>query len=474
MNVALSTEQLPLHVRHFVRGVLVDGSDVRHRSRDLGADFTTPAIDLDALITPRSEPGPLFDVKLSEIIDFLAAAGERLVLDKNPYLQECADRVAATNPLPRHVIHNMYRHMGRSLRKEALMQMVEQNFTNPAYLDGWVPHVDFQGRRSAIRAFPPRLIHVMAGNAPTMAVTSIAQGALVKAINLLKMPSSDPFTAIAVLRTMADIDPNHPVVRSMSAVYWRGGDQSIEPIIYRPQYFDKIVAWGGGDAINNVIKYLGPGFQLVSFDPKTSISMIGAEVFSSEATMDEAAERAAVDVSILNQEACVSSRYIFMEGSLSQIDRFCEKLIPRLGVDRESASAVAAPLPGDVREEIEILRAMGDMFRVWGVFDGRGVVIRSEDPVSFHPTGKTVNVVQVPSLDNALKHVNVATQTVGVYPFSRKAELRDRLATAGVQRITRLGEAGSPPNGNPHDAMYPLQRFVHWMSDEESGTFSGN
>ena len=91
-----------------------------------------------------------------------------------------------------------------------------------------------------------------------------------------------------------------------------------------------------------------------------------------------------------------------------------------------------------------------------------------------HPTGKTVNVVQVPSLDNALKHVNVATQTVGVYPFSRKAELRDRLATAGVQRITRLGEAGSPPNGNPHDAMYPLQRFVHWMSDEESGTFSGN
>ena len=61
----------------------------------------------------------------------------------------------------------------------------------------------------------------------------------------------------------------------MSAVYWRGGDERIERMLYRPQYFDKIVAWGGGDAINNVIKYLGPGFQLVSFDPKTSISMIG-------------------------------------------------------------------------------------------------------------------------------------------------------------------------------------------------------
>jgi len=474
MNAALSTERPPLRVQHFVQGVLVDGDDVRHRSRDLGVDFTTPAIDLDALITPRSEAGPLFDVKLSEIVDFLAAVGERLVLDKNSYLQECAERVAATNPLSRHVIDNMYRRMGKPLSKGALLQTVQQSFGNPAYLDGWLPHIDFEGRRSSIRAFPPRLIHVMAGNAPTMAVTCIAQGALVKAINLLKMPSSDPFTTIAVLRTMADVDPNHPVVRSMSAIYWRGGDHAIEPILYRPQYFDKIVAWGGGDAIKNVIKYLGPGFQLISFDPKTSISMIGAEVYSTEATMDEAAERAAVDVSILNQEACVSSRYIFMEGSLSQIDRFCEKLIPRLGVDRESASAVAAPLAGEAREEIEILRAMGDMFRVWGIFDGRGIVIRSEEPVSFHPTGKTVNVVQVASLDQALKHVNVATQTVGVYPFSRKIGLRNRLATAGVQRVTRLGEAGAPPNGNPHDAMYPLQRFVHWMSDEESGTFSAN
>ena len=55
----------------------------------------------------------------------------------------------------------------------------------------------------------------------------------------------------------------------MSAVYWQGGDESIERTIYRPQFFDKIVAWGGGPAIQNVIRYLGPGIQLVSFDPKS-------------------------------------------------------------------------------------------------------------------------------------------------------------------------------------------------------------
>ena len=57
---------------------------------------------------------------------------------------------------------------------------------------------------------------------------------------------------------------------------------AIERTIFRPQYFDKIVAWGGGEAITNVIKYLGPGIQLISFDPKSSISMIGREAFDSE------------------------------------------------------------------------------------------------------------------------------------------------------------------------------------------------
>ena len=61
-------------------------------------------------------------------------------------------------------------------------------------------------------------------------------------------------------------------------------------------------------AIQNVIKYLMPGLQLVSFDPKTSISMIGKEAFASEETLLDAAARTASDVGMLNQEACVCSR----------------------------------------------------------------------------------------------------------------------------------------------------------------------
>ncbi len=475
MNSVVRTEAVvmdasgsPIRVNHVVHGKLVTGAGVRHRSRDLGVDFTTPTIDLDALVTPRSEAPPLLEVKLAEIIDFLVETGERLKLESNPYLQESLERVVATNPLPRRVVENLYRGARRYLSREVLMSSIESNFSNPAVLDGWVSRTDVYGKGGEVRAFPPRMIHMLAGNSPAGCMSSIAQGALVKAVNLFKMPSSDPFSCVAVLRTMADIDPDHPVVRSMSAVYWRGGDESIERTLYRPQYFDRIVAWGGGDAINNVIRYLGPGLQLISFDPKTSISMIGPEAFQSDAVIAEVAEFAAADVAVFNQEACLASRFIFVEGERGGIEKFCARLQNRLGVDRETASAKAPGLPQEMREEIEALQMMDDDFRVWGKFDGAGMVILSEQPVGFHPTGKTANVVHVASLDDAVRYVNVATQTIGIYPPERKALLRDRIASAGGQRVVRLGSAARHVMGGPHDAMYPLQRFIHWMADEDA------
>jgi hypothetical protein len=297
-------------------------------------------------------------------------------------------------------------------------------------------------------------------------VQSIALGAMVKAVNLFKMGSSDPFMAVAMLRTMLDVDANHPVARSMSAVYWRGGDEKVERAVYRPQYFDKIVAWGGGDAINNVIKYLMPGLQLVSFDPKTSISMIGREAFVSEDVMDEVATRAANDVGMLNQEACVCSRVLFIEGEREQVDRFCERLRQKL-VDRNALTGKAPPLSRELAEEVESMRFIDDEFGVWGKPDGSGLVIRSDKPVDFHPVNKTANVVHVASLNDALKYVNVATQTVGVYPPARQVDLRDGLASGGAQRIVRLGDAGGQSIGAPHDAMYIMHRFVHWIVHED-------
>jgi hypothetical protein len=450
----------------FARGRCIDGHDTVHGSRALGVRFATPRLDLDAIVPPRSEVPPLLDVPLAEIIDFLVETGQRIRDPQNPVMQECIDRMCATHALPRAVVAGQAMHAAAYLDKRRLMAEVEQNFPDPRALDGWVAKADFTGRKSFVRAFAPRLVHVLPGNSPGVAVKSIAQGAMVKAVNLFKMASSDPFTTVAILRIMAEIDPDHPVVRSMSAVYWRGGDTAVESALYRPQYFDKLVAWGGGETINAVIRYLGPGFQLVSFDPKTSISMVGRQAFASDEALDRAADLAATDVMTLNQEACVASRFQFVEGDEAEVDRFCARLHQGI-VARAEASGDIRPLSLDLREQVETLTMLDDEYRIWGRTDGRGLVIRSDAPVDFHPINKIANVVRVDSLDQAVRYVNVATQTVGFYPFDRMADYRDRLASGGAQRVVRLGEAGPATIGNPHDAMYPLHRFVHWMVHED-------
>jgi len=70
---------------------------------------------------------------------------------------------------------------------------------------------------------------------------------------------------------------------------------------------------------------------------------------------------------------------------------------------------------------------------------------------------------------NARRYASQASPlTVGIYPDSRRKHLRDALGNAGVQRITALGEAngGGGFGGLPHDASWPLHRFMRWIVDD--------
>jgi len=452
-------------VCHVVKGCAVHGAHSVFGSP--GNRFATPELDLDALVWSRREPGPAFDVPLAEIMDVLEQTGQRLSHDPDGLLAEALEFSVLTSPLPRDVLERSYASLGRIFDRRSMEFQVREELGGPDVLDGWREVRDApSGRRHRTRAFPPRLLHVIAGNAPGVAALSVMRGALTKGVHLLKLPSNDLFSATAILRTLSAVAPDHPVSRSFSAAYWRGGDAKVERLLFRPQFFDKLVAWGGESTIRSAREYIGPGFELVAFDPKTSISLIGGEAFASDEVLAEVAERAANDATIMNQQACASSRVQFVEGSVAQVDRYCALLQARLGVERATTSACGNPLPGELRDEIDGLRDMQPHFRVWGGYEGRGLVIRSEEPVDFHPDGRVVNVVPVDSLGAAVFRANVATQTVGVYPPQRKAELRDALATAGVQRVVDLGSAINFEAGISHDGFYPLQRFVRWVNDE--------
>lgn len=370
-------------VVHMIRGEVDRSSPV-----DLGR-FTASALDLDALVWPRTEPGPAFHVPVAEIVDLLVETGEALKADRAGLLAEALERMAPVSPLPAEVLERAYAVLWRSFQRPGLYAQIDHELGGADVLDGWREVRLPDNRIAATRAFPPRLVHIIAGNAPGVAAMSVVRGALTKGVNLLKLPSNDLFTATAILRTMAAVAPGHPVVRSFSAVYWRGGDEAVESALFRPQFFDKLVAWGGEATIRSALKYVGPGFELVSFDPKTSISMIGREAFASEESLARAADAGAADATFFNQQACVASRFQFIEGSWDDADRYAALLCERLGVAREFSSADGPRVAAELREEIDVLRSMQPEYRVWGGYDGQGLVIRSPEPVASTPTGRS-------------------------------------------------------------------------------------
>src|SRR3546814_12453426 len=112
--------------------------------------------------------------------------------------------------------------------------------------------------------------------------------------------------------------------------------------------------------------------------------MVGREAFASEAATDKAADLASADVMTLNQEACVASRFVYVEGSQEQVDRFSEKLQRRIAA-RAAASGDIRPLALDLREQIEALLMIDDEFCAWGKTDVRGLDVRSLEAADLPP-----------------------------------------------------------------------------------------
>jgi acyl-CoA reductase LuxC len=456
-----------LAVPHVIKGETLIDCRMEHHLSDGSGVAITPAIDLDSLIWPRSGPGPAFETPIAEIVDFLVAVGEALDFDRNRYLREAAAQNLRCNSLGARILENCYRDIAGFFEREAIEAEAEGALGSLTAADGWQDRM-VRGVRVAIRAYPPRVVHILAGNAPIVPPISIVRAAISKGVHLLKMPSNDLFTATALLRTMADVGPNHPTTRSFSAAYWRGGDASIENHIYRSQYFDKLIVWGGEAAVRHAMKYAAPGFEIISFDPKVSISLIGREIFVSDAAIADAAARSALDIVAFNQDACSCARFQFVEGTRDQIDAYCEQLVIAMGRQHRYGAGAGGPTPPrPILDELDALSNLEPLYRLFGHPDGCGLVIRSSEPVAFNPTGKLVNVVEVDELHTAMQYVTVATQSVGVHPASRIAAVRDALARAGAQRIVALGHVNSGGFGGlPHDGSWPIHRMMRWVAAE--------
>lgn len=462
------------------RGRVISSDLVEYDGRINGLHFSTPNVRAhlrNLVLADCSKLSDLYTITLDEIIDYLVELGKRLEFDKNEYLQEAYEISKLASNLPAEILESMYRfRIGQMLNRPFLEDMVDAQIGRET-LEGWQPFRHQDGRTVNVRAYGSRSAHIIPGNVPLGPVTQVIRAALTRGDIILKAPSNDPATASAIARTMVEIDPSHPISRHVVAAYWKGGDQQVERIVYSPQFIDKLVVWGGDASIKHARNYMQPGLSIHCFDPKYSNSIIGREVFESEEATEQAAFRLACDIGGLNQEGCVNSRVAYVECGTNQegidlANRFGEMVfhqIRRLPRSFSSHSKVSYPR---LAEQVDELIAYGeDYYRVFRDEDRGGAIIvsQSNQAVEFSELleGRTGNIVPVDSTDEAVRRLNFASQTVGIFPDKLRERIRHTAALHGVQRLTTLGYATSFSVGNRLDAVEPLREMCRWVIDED-------
>ena len=469
----MSTFTVPL----IVRGEVIADDPVEFATR-LGHRFQAPNVAKHVSRLPLRSPADmaeLYAVPFDEILDVLEELGKALAFETNSYIQEAYEACLVSNPMPASILRTGYVALPALFNRDAMRELAETQ-VGIDYLEGWVPRRLLDGREIRVRAFGARTLHIPAGNGGLVSGITVLRSVLTRSDAIIKAPSNDPLTAMAVARTLRDIAPDHPITRHLAVAYWKGGDEQIEEQLYRPENIEKIVAWGGLASVKHVTRYIQPGLELIALDPKRSATIIGPEAFDSEETLREVAKRAACDIGAGNQEGCVNARVIYVltgtdPDGLDKANRLGELIYRSLMELPEYISTKPKVVNPTLLEHIEGSRLTDDWYRVFGGESGEGAVIVSQLDEAVHYStllsGRVANIVPVDKIEKVTDAVNAYTQTIGIYPESLKHELRERLPLFGAQRLTSLGYAASVNFAIPQDAMEPVRRMCKWIVDEE-------
>ncbi len=460
-----------------IRGEVITDNLVEVGGRGGELSFLTPDAHKYVDRLPLGNPArlaDLYELSFEDILDYAGELAGRLDFAKNTYLQEACELSYLTAPVTPTMLKGAYMGLPAYLARDFIIEMVEST-VGIKYLEGWVHQKLIDGTELETRCFGSRTLHIVAGNAAPLSLVTILRNMVLRSDAIIKAPSNDPFTALAIARTMIDMAPDHPLTKHLSVAYWKGGDEALEQRLYQPQNIEKIVAWGGFAALKHVTRYIQPGLELISLDPKRSASIIGSGAFESDATMREAALRLASDIGALNQKGCVCARVIYVqsgtdEEGLAKLGTFGRYVYDAMMELPNTLSTKPKHYDHQLKAHVDALRLDDDWYKVIGGRDGEGAIIVSQipEPVSFATIldDRTANLVPIDSLDEVMAAVDAYTQTVGIYPESLKDQLKDRLPLYGAQRIVSLGYAAAMKWAAPQDAIEPMRRMGKWISNQ--------
>jgi hypothetical protein len=320
------------------------------------------------------------------------------------------------------------------------------------------------------RAIAPALLaHVLSGNIPGLGAIPIHLSLAIGSAAIVKTASGDPLLAALWAQSIAAADSD--LGECLAVTSWSGGDRLVEDAVFGAA--DLVVASGSDEAIAAIScrvrsRFLGHGH-------KVSFAVIGRDRLDDADTASFLARRLAYDVSIWDQQGCLSPQLCYVErgGQVSPrqftmllaegLSHYAEELPPRqLSLDEQTA-IVRFRQECEWAADAELLTS--DESNAWS--------IALDDGPGFQPTclNRCVRVKAIDRLDElpmALAEFRRLLEAAGVaVSESRRAAVAEMLGRAGVHRVCGIGKMQEPPLSWCQGGRPRVGDWVEWMEIED-------
>jgi hypothetical protein len=352
---------------------------------------------------------------------------------------------------------------------------------------------------------PQLIAHFLAGNVPAPGIVSICCGLLLKSANLVKVSGRDSVFPTLFVESLRTVDPE--LADCVAVLDWRREERELTQAALAEA--DAVIAYGDDETIGTLRAMCPTNARFIGYGHKLSFAVVSREALKQE-EVASLAEAAAFDVSVYDQQGCMSPHVFYVEkgGDVAPRD-FAAALagamaayqarVPRGELTIEEAAQIAK-----LRGAYEFRSASDNSVAVWAgmgnpihalrrggdtaphqkpgragcpsppsanlneMGSGGWLVIYEDDPM-FTPSclNRVVFVKPVERLERITELVRRFAphlSTVGIAPFSGRAlSFSNTLTDLGVSRVCPIGQMQRPPMTWGHDGRPNLADLVQWV-----------
>lgn len=298
------------------------------------------------------------------------------------------------------------------------------------------------------------LFHIAAGNVDGLPAYSVIEGLLAGNINILKLPSADSGISVLLLSELCKIEP------ALAAFIYVFDVPSTD--LGSLQRFaavaDGVVVWGGDEAVSAARSLAPCNTKVISWGHKLSFAYATLDATDNDLTA------LAHHICQTGQLLCSSCQGIYVDtADRTVLETFGRRFYEIL----RSVSAAYPPVPVGMRakatlhlynEELEQHVTGNTVYRG----DGVSVLVTEDSTLALSCLFRNCWVKPLPreQIVPTLKGKKGYLQTCGLLCGDHdRLSLSDRLARAGVVRITEAGEMSRTIAGEAHDGDYPLRLY---------------